>query len=178
MHITIWMKKYESQIADFAKLHQLPTVRIGGLLRPVLGSGLWWAIHYLVNEKHGRFGSEEEDRDSTDTTRYMGQGHIVPPLPRCIELAKSQLLQLDFSSKRTRWVYGAFLARYMNGRMENERLGAIIVAADNLGIEMRQYDYFGVDVEFKLPYSIQQLVAYWPSLNGKPNILHPTTTTS
>lgn len=129
---------HQEKILAFAQKKKLPIVQIEEQWRPVLGSGLWWPFPWLQNMA--------DDVDFWELDNSVGKGHLVPPFDRYITRAHEQLVQLIHRTSTARWIH----QRHLRDQLDNVRPGELIVAADQLGVPLRYFDWMALDVEFLL----------------------------
>jgi hypothetical protein len=134
------VRNSESRIKEFAERHKLPIVEIDGLVRPVLGSGLWNPIFHLI-------GVDESDADELELDTSCGRGHLVGPFKKPTSEASEWLNSLAWNDESNReWMNSPDIINSLPFRA-----GALILAAAQLGIPIRHADCRMVDVELCLP---------------------------
>ncbi len=128
----------EAKIRQFADCRKLPIVTIDGLARPVLGSGLWDPIQFLLLH---------DDEDLYELDKSCGLGHVIGPneasTVRAVQLLTSIM---DLEHLTMAWTHTRSIDCFSECRD-----GAIIIAADRLCIPIRHYDGALVGVELFLP---------------------------
>ncbi len=138
-HFTSLVRKGEAKIREFAKRYELPIVEIDGIIRPVLGSGLWNPFFFLIDR--------DDDRDDFDLDVSVGFGHRVGPDERSTAIAAEWLAGLDWSDESDReWTHPCQIKDQLKCRP-----GALILAANLLGIDIRHFDACMIDVEVLIP---------------------------
>lgn len=130
------IRENEARIREFANENKLPIVVVEDLVRPVLGSGLWWPLPWICGSDH--------DLDHWECVSYCGPGHLVPPLDRCIQTALKEL-SIDYPPD--------FEHGWQDLRTSGfkSRDGAMIIACHQLGIPIRYYDASLIECEIYIP---------------------------
>ncbi len=128
----------EAKIREFAERHKLPIIIIERLVRPVIGSGLWDPIPFLIGD---------DDDEWYELDKSSGLGHIARPheasIGRAFDLLTS-IMESDHLSKT--WDHTRHIDCFSRCRD-----GAMIIAANQLEVPMRHFDAGMVGVELFLP---------------------------
>lgn len=128
----------EDRIRQFADDRKLPIVMIEGLARPVIGSGLWDPIPFLVFD---------DDDELYELDQSCGFGHVIRPHEATIGRALQLLTSiLNVAHLAKTWEHTRRIDCFSRCRD-----GAMIFAANQLALPMRHFDDGMVGVEMFVP---------------------------